>query len=264
MLMIKNFIKVKNLEEAYELNQKRTNVVIGGFTWLKMGNRKIQDAIDLSGLGLDQIEETDDEFRIGSMCTLRDLEIHKGLNSEFQGALKEAVHHIVGVQFRNGATVGGSIYGRYGFSDVLTCLMALDCYVELHKGGMIPLKEFVQKKYDNDILVRILLKKDGRKVSYQSQRNAKTDFPLIAVAVAKKKNNIFVSVGARPMKANLIEKSGCVLEQNPSEKEIEEFADWAKGQFNYGSNMRASKEYREYLAYVYIKRGVKEVLEDDH
>ena len=36
------------------------------------------------------------------------------------GAVREAVRHIVGVQFRNCATVGGSIYGRFGFSDVLT------------------------------------------------------------------------------------------------------------------------------------------------
>lgn len=30
--------------------------------WLKMGNRNISTAIDLSGLGLDGIQETDEEF----------------------------------------------------------------------------------------------------------------------------------------------------------------------------------------------------------
>ena len=39
--------------------------------------------------------------------------------------MREAVRHIVGVQFRNCATVGGSVYGRFGFSDVLTLLLAL-------------------------------------------------------------------------------------------------------------------------------------------
>ena len=29
--------------------------------------------VDLSGLGLDKIEETKEEFRIGAMCTLRQL-----------------------------------------------------------------------------------------------------------------------------------------------------------------------------------------------
>ncbi len=66
-------------------------------------------AIDLSGLGLDQIEENDEEFSIGAMVTLRQIELHEGLNTWSQGAVKESVTHIVGVQFRNLATVGGSI-----------------------------------------------------------------------------------------------------------------------------------------------------------
>ena len=57
------------------------------------------------------------------------------------------------------ATVGGSIFGRFGFSDVLTCFLALDTYVELYKGGIVSLKEFVDMPRDNDILVRILIKK---------------------------------------------------------------------------------------------------------
>ena len=36
---------------------------------MKMGSRNIQKAIDLSGLGLDKIEETEEEFRIGCMTT---------------------------------------------------------------------------------------------------------------------------------------------------------------------------------------------------
>ena len=73
MLNIREYVKVQSLEEAYELNQKRTNKVIGGMLWMKMGSRNIQKAIDLSGLGLDKIEETEEEFRIGCMTTLRDL-----------------------------------------------------------------------------------------------------------------------------------------------------------------------------------------------
>ena len=35
------------------------------------------------------------------------------------------------------ATVGGSIWGRFGFSDVLTVFLAMDSYVELYKGGIV-------------------------------------------------------------------------------------------------------------------------------
>ena len=92
---------------------------------MKIGDRNLMTAIDLSGLGLDQISETEDEFVIGCMATLRDLEVHPGLNAYTDGAVKQSVCHIVGVQFRNCATVGGSIYGRFGFSDVLTMFLGL-------------------------------------------------------------------------------------------------------------------------------------------
>ena len=71
MLKIKEYVKAESLEQAYELNQKKTNCVIGGMLWLKMVTRNVQKAIDLSGLGLDQIEENDEEFSIGAMVTLR-------------------------------------------------------------------------------------------------------------------------------------------------------------------------------------------------
>lgn len=260
MISIEKVVRVKSLEEAYQLNQERTNVVLGGFMWMKMGSRSIENAIDLSGLGLDTIEETDGEFRIGCMCSLRSLELHEGMDQAFPGAFREALGHIVGVQFRNGATVGGSIYGRYGFSDVLTLFLALDCDVELYHGGIVPLKEFVLMKPDTDILVRVIVRKDGRKVSYQSQRISRTDFPIIAIAVAQKTDSFFVSIGARPSKALLLEKTGCTLNGDSSEEEITAFANWAKDQFTYASDLRGTGDYRKHLASVYVRRAVIDIL----
>ena len=76
MLEIKEYIQAENLEQAYELNQKKSNRIIGGMLWMKMGDHRIQTAIDLSGLGLDTIEETEDFFFIGCMVTLRQIELH--------------------------------------------------------------------------------------------------------------------------------------------------------------------------------------------
>ena len=145
MLNIQNYKKVESIEEAYELNQKKANRIIGGMMWMRMGDNRINTAIDMSGLGLDKLEETDEEFKIGCMTSLRQLENHKGFNEYTKGCAKEALRHIVGVQFRNLATVGGSIYGRYGFSDVLTLLIGLDSYVELYKGGIVPLTEYADR-----------------------------------------------------------------------------------------------------------------------
>ncbi len=135
MITVKNYIKPDTLEAAYELNQKRANRIIGGMMWLRMGKGNILTAIDLSGLLSGEITETDTDFHIGSMCTLRQLETHPGLAKSFGSVWKECTRHIVGVQFRNGATVGGSIFGRYGFSDILTAFLVFDTKVKLVQKG---------------------------------------------------------------------------------------------------------------------------------
>ena len=60
MIQIRQYVKAASLEEACELNQKKSNVIIGGMHWLKMSKGIRGTAIDLSGLGLDTITETED------------------------------------------------------------------------------------------------------------------------------------------------------------------------------------------------------------
>lgn len=256
MLNIKEYCKVQSLKEAYELNQKKNNRIIAGGIWIKMGKRKLSTAIDLSGLGLNQIVETDTEFRIGCMTTIRDLEVHPGLANYTNGAMKESVRHIVGVQFRNCATVGGSIFGRFGFSDVLTLFLALDTTVELFHAGTLPLREFIHMPYDNDILVALHIKKKQIQICYQSERNTATDFPLIACAVSSYDGLLHVSVGARPMRAELFEKElGAYQSMTPDEIGKETAL-----QFTYGNNRRAKADYRSHVAGVLIKRACQTVL----
>lgn len=257
MFRAKEYVKAESLKEAYELNQKKSSVIVGGMMWLKMASVYKMTVIDLSALGLDNIEEDEQEFRIGCMCSLRQLELHQGLNEYFNGVFRECTRNIVGTQFRNGATVGGSVFGRYGFSDILTCLMMLDTYVELYQGGTVPLTEFAAMKWDRDILVRIVIKKDGRKSAYISQRNSKTDFPVIACGVAKKDDTYYVSVGARPHRAKLAVVTADMA------ADLQQTALQAAGQMEFQSNMRASGEYRRHLAEVYIRRLMAQLTEEE-
>lgn len=242
MLKFKNYACPDTLEEAWTLNQSRANVVLGGTGWLKMGDRQWNTAIDLGKLGLDTIEETEQELRIGAMVTLRQLEQHGGLNAYAGGAVRDCVKHIVGTQFRNCATVGGTFWGRYGFSDVLTCFMALDASVVLYKGGEVPLVQFAEMKQDNDILTHIVVKKASLKLAYDTFRNAETDIPVLAVAVARTQEGYRAAVGARPARA--VRVTG---EDAPG------LLDAVAG-LTYGSNTRAGGEYRAHLAQVLTKR----------
>ena len=260
MLRIREYRRVESLEEAYELNQKKTNRIIGGGLWMKIGDRNLMTAIDLSGLALDQISETEEEFVIGCMTPLRELEINKRLNEYTHGAVRESLRHIVGVQFRNCATIGGSIWGRYGFSDVLTMFLAMDTWVELYDAGRIPLTEFVNRKKDNDILVNIIVRKQPLFVCYMSQRNSKTDFPVLTCTASLIGEEARTVIGARPARAVVVEDKESILKNfkhmtNKQRTEaIEKFAEYAAEHVTTAGNMRASAEYRTLLVKVLIRR----------
>jgi CO/xanthine dehydrogenase FAD-binding subunit len=249
MLNIKNYVKVSSLEEAYELNQKKANRVLGGMIWMRQCNLNIATAIDLSALGLDKIEESDTEFSIGCMVTLRDLELNKPLNDYTNGAMRDAVCDIVGVQLRNLATVGGSIFGRFGFSDVLCSLLPLDSYVELFKGGIVPLSEFAKRAHDRDILVRVIIKKVPQKCAFECMRNTKTDFSVLNCALSVRDGKAYVAVGARPNTAQLI----------VCDKITDSLPEYVSEQFSFESNIRGSAEYRKKLCQVLVKRALQKV-----
>ena len=57
MFRADDYVKVSDLAEAYELCQKRSSLVVGGMVWMKMTHITKRTIVDLSGLGLDAIEE---------------------------------------------------------------------------------------------------------------------------------------------------------------------------------------------------------------
>ena len=259
MMTIKEYVRVKSLEEAWQLNQNKKNRILGGMLWMRLSSTMINTAIDLSELGLDSIEENEEEFSIGAMVSLRDLEVHEGLNRYTDNAVKNAVKDIVGVQFRNMATVGGSIWGRFGFSDVLTVFLALDTYVELYKGGIVPLEEFAKMKADNDILVRLIVKKTSGKVVYTAMRNQSTDFPVLTCAVSNMNGVYRAAIGARPSKAAVYYDKENRLASGTTVEEIKLFAEDVAKVADTQSNVRGSKEYRTHLMKVLVERGLVEL-----
>lgn len=259
MIQLRQYVKVQSIEEAYELNQKKNNVIIGGMHWLKMTSRNADTAIDLSGLGLDKIEETDEAFEIGCMVTLRDLELNEALNAYCDGAVRDAVKDIVGTQFRNTATIGGSIYGRYGFSDVLTVFLGMDTYVVCHNAGEIPLLEYSKLKYDRDIIVKIVVKKRPLKMSYLTIRRTRTDFPVLACAVSELDGKFQAVIGARPGKARLVLDEKDILKDGISLESATKFGEYVSKSVNFSSNMRGSAEYRKATCAVLVRRALMKI-----
>ena len=96
--------------------------------------------------------------------------------------------------------------------------------------------------------MRVIIRKDGRKAAYASQRNSQTDFPLIACCVSRLGHYWDVSVGARPARAQVIR----ILDDGHDS--LGQLAKEAAEHFTFGTNLRGSAGYRKALAQVYIRR----------
>lgn len=277
MFYYNQYVRAQSLDEAYELYQKKPNFVLGGMLWLKMKNKTLGTAIDLCDLGLDQIDEDENEFRIGAYATLRQIETHEALNAYTHGAIAESVRHIVGVQFRNVATVGGSIWGRFGFSDVMTIFRALGAKVQLHKAGIMDLDEFAAlPRTTRDVLVSVIVPKNAKGVVYLSQRNQSTDFPVLTCAVANRSGRYVAVIGASPYMAEPVwdeesildgiadaktDGNAALTEGSENNAKIDKFAEYVAEHIRFGSNIRAGAEYREIICRVLTRRAVTQSLD---
>lgn len=193
------------------------------------------------------------------MVSLRQIELHEGLNAYTRGAAAAAVRDIVGVQFRNLATAGGSIWGRFGFSDVLTVFLAMETYVELYKGGILPLEQFAAMKYDRDILVRIIVKKTPGDFAYRTMRNQRTDFPVIACGLSRIGGEYRAVIGARPARAMAVRDERGFLSGGLTEEGCRAFAGYVAETVPTESNIRGSAAYRTHLIRVLTERNLAEL-----
>ena len=250
MAQYKNYVIAQTLDEAYELNAKKSTVIVAGNMWLRMCGMRRQTALDLSALGLDFIKEDEQGFTIGAMTTLRTMETHPALNAAFGGVFARALEPIVGTQFRNGATVGGSVFSRFGFSDVSTLLLAMGAKVVTHARGEVPLDEFQKEKWDRDILTAIRIEK-GRSAAIESVRLSKTDIPVLVCAASADERGVRVALGSRPARAMIVAEGA-----KPEELDYMRMA----ADIPMGTNARASEAYRRKVASVLMERAVQACL----
>ncbi|AOT72529.1 FAD binding domain-containing protein [Geosporobacter ferrireducens] len=262
MFTVNEFVQPKTIEEAYNtIVDRRNNTIIGGSAFLRLGSKKIGTAVDLANLRLNYIKDEDGYIEIGAYTTFREIETSSLLIDHFNGVISNSVKNIIGVQFRNIVTVGASVFSKYGFSDLLTALLALDTEVELYKAGRMSLDDFLKRPYEKDILICVYIKKNQRQASYQHLRNSVSDYPILNVAVSSLNNQWRITVGARPQKAAMARKASAALSNHLSIENLEYYADLAAEELNFGSNERGTAEYRKAMCGVLVKRAIMEVLQ---
>lgn len=260
---IKTYYQAQNLEDAYQkLQQHPNNTIFGGGVWLKQLKRDVETLIDIQTLGLNQVIEEKSFIQVGSMTSLHDFEQHPLIQSLAGGILSQSASQIMGVNFRNIATIGGSVMGRYPFSDVLTTLLAVDTQLVFYPERKQSLEEYLlEKKPQKEILRYLEIPKILGKGFFKKVSNTQLDFAMLNIAVLHWNHQFQIVLGARPKISKKAIKAMDFLNKLSSldDAAIQKAAQMAASELDFASNQSATEDYRRQLAQVYVARGLKEV-----
>ncbi len=260
---IKNYHKAQSLDEAYQLlMQNPKNAIIGGGAWMKFSSPTVETLIDLKDLKLDQIVESKSSIEVGAMVTLQQLETNESVMKLGNGFISKGLSRILGVGFRNIATIGGTVVGRYAFSDLLTPLLTLPVKLVFYPQKEMSLEDFLnQKGKFSDILTHIIIEKKEGVGFFKKVALTSLELAILNVAVFKSKNDYQISIGSRPGVASLAHEAMEFLnaQKEITEDIIEKTSNIVVDTVKFGSSRSGSEDYRKALAKAYVKRGIKEV-----
>ncbi|PKK96717.1 MAG: FAD-binding protein, partial [Tenericutes bacterium HGW-Tenericutes-3] len=191
---ISQYVKPKTIEEAYQiLSENPKNMILGGGAWLKQSSPIVHTLVDIAQLGLDKITENKDSIEVGALVTLHDLEINPAIKKLGHGFISQSISQVLGVGFRNISTIGGSIAGRYAFSDVLTALLTLNVKLIFFPKREISLEEFLNSKGKvKDILTHIVIKKAEGKGFFKKVSASTLEFATLNVAVYQEQKKYWI------------------------------------------------------------------------
>ena len=262
---INSYVEASSCDEAYQLLQEdKKNVVLGGGAWIRLSVKEVGKLISLANLKLDGIHQENDEIHIGAMTSLRNVETNPLIQKVYDGILSQAISRIMGISLRNLATIGGSVMGRFAFSDILPALLCMRADLEFCKSGRIPIDTFLSfpiSSKPKDILKTIIVQNCHAQSFFKKISLTALDFPILNIAIVFH-DQFSIACGSRPGIARLATQTMDYINSQDkiNEAVLENAAQLLIKEMTLGDNLRASKSYREILLKTYFLRGMKEVL----
>ncbi|MBR0025870.1 MAG: xanthine dehydrogenase family protein subunit M [Clostridia bacterium] len=261
--------------------KKEGTILYGGGTDilvdLRDGKLKASRVIDVKNIPeFCEITETENTIRIGCAVTLSEI-AENPLVQRWASSLAEGVSKVGSVQIRNKATLAGNIQTASPAGDGLNAAYALDgAAILISKSGerRIALTDYVNGPrrtaiQANEALGYIELPK--REWNYQKffkvgLRNALAISVVNGVVALEEKAGIItdarISVGAVAPTPRRIREAEALLCGKSLTKELaEEVAALVSGSVSPISDIRASAEYRAYMAGTMVKRQLMDYME---
>ena len=187
-----DFVIPKTLDEAKEALKtlgRRGRTFAGGTAFQYIADRPNMTAVDITRLGLDGIERTDEGFRIGATTTLTEL-----VKFSADGwVLGRVATRIPTHQVRNISTIGGNICRLFPWSDLPLALLVLEgtILLEGERRRTFAAKDFLVAQprsqiVHGELVTSITLPAVAPPVGFGFKKETSTNaaFALVAAAAA--------------------------------------------------------------------------------
>ncbi|RMF58549.1 MAG: hypothetical protein D6743_17555 [Calditrichaeota bacterium] len=158
------YFRPKSISEALALLQKNSGsvlVIAGGTKLVRAENHVVRELVDISGLGLNQINLEAGLLRIGATVTVQELVDASEIQAFADGIISEAAqltHH--SRQVRNASTVGGELATTGPLSPLYCALLVLQAQVRIAGGEEFALAMNIfknKKEVSGGLLLEVLV-----------------------------------------------------------------------------------------------------------
>jgi CO/xanthine dehydrogenase FAD-binding subunit len=221
----------------------------------------VLDAKKVEGFG-GVILDKDSNLVFGPATTINDVLKDRRVRDEYP-LLAACGHDLASYQIRNRATVIGNVVNASPCSDMAPALLCLNANAVITSSSgerVVSFKNFftgVKRTVleDNEILERIEIpsSSSGTKGEYRKLKRINGhDLGIVGVAVAIKGDTMHIGVSSAAPTPILV---GPLAADIDIEKAVEAVSE----AISPISDVRCTKEYREYMAGVYVRRLIKEV-----
>ena len=135
----------------------------------------------------------------------------------------------------------------------------MDTWVQLYRGGLVPLEQFAAMPYDRDLLVRVIVYKRLGRFAYQAMRNPAHRHPGAELRLFPDGGRLPGGGGGPPRQGHRPAGRGRPAGRRTSPRSAPApFAQWAAERTPTGSNSRGSAAYRTHLVKVLVRRAAEE------
>jgi carbon-monoxide dehydrogenase medium subunit len=266
------YVRASSVDEALGLAAEHgedAKYLAGGHSLLPMMKLRMAFPEVLIDLGriteLSYVRDEGTHVAVGAMTRHHDVATSPLLASDIP-LLAHTAGEVGDPQIRHRGTIGGSAAHGDAASDLPATLLALDATFVIRGAGgarSVPAAEFFKGIFETalepgELLTEIQVPKPANPAAWSFQKFAKRkiDWAIVGVAVQRSSDQgaavALINMGLTPLRASAVEAA---LASGAS---VADAAALAADGTSAGSDIHATKAYREHLARVLVRRALEE------